>query len=151
MTYAAQRTNGDGTPMMSSAADEAAEREVAALLARTWRCEIHKFGPLTPIDFYALRDGRLVAMIELRCRTTATTDFEHVPLNVRKWLSLMLAHTGLGVEALWVVRFADGVRWVHIQDVDARDVRMFRKGVQRVGSDAEPAVYVPVASMRALS
>ena len=144
------RTHVDGSPMFSSAEDEANEREVAADLGRAWRCEVHAFGPLTALDFYALRDGRLAGVIELRCLRASTTTHESAYLNVRKWLALTLAQAGLGVPALWVVRFVDGIRWIRVGEVDASAVTMLRRRVVQVASDVEPAIAVPVNSMRSL-
>ena len=46
------------------------------------------------VDFFALRDGMLVGVLELKSRSHTSTTYSTVFLNVRKWGSLMLYHLG---------------------------------------------------------
>lgn len=154
MTAYAERTGAvhlDGTPIFQTADDQRNEREVADLVARAFRCEIVPLGLLAAVDWWAVRDGRPVAMLELKSRTHASTRFADVFLNVRKWLALMLGPFGMGLPALYVVRFTDGVRWINVLDVDAR---MWSMGgtAKRVKSstDREPVINVPISAMKVL-
>jgi hypothetical protein len=141
----------DGTPIFTSAADVASEGDVAVLMERAWSCDLHRFGLLCPVDWYATRAGRLVGVLELKTRTHAAATFPTVFLNVRKWLALSMAAWGLGVPALFVVRFTDGVRWCRVQDVNAR-VHRVAGCARRVksASDVEPVIEVAVEAMTAL-
>lgn len=143
--------NSDGTPLFGNAGDEQAEREARALIEGAWRVELRKFAPLSPVDFYAVRDGRVAGVVEFKRRSHSSDAYPTVFLNVRKWLALMMAANGLGVGAAFVVAFTDGTRWIDLKDVDARRVRM--GGCSRVvksQSDIEPVIEVPVSEMRAL-
>lgn len=151
MSYYARTTamNSDGTPLFATRNDAAAEDETARLVEQTWGAELHRFGPLAPIDYYAIRHGRLVGLLELKTRSHASTKFPTVFLNVRKWLALRMASMGMGVPAVFVARFEDGARWIDVEDVDASTARM--GGCLRVvkaASDVEPVIEVPVAEMR---
>lgn len=141
--------NSDGTPLFATRNDAAAEDATARLVEQTWGAELHKFGPLAPIDFYAMRHGRVVGVLELKTRTHTSDRYPTVFLNVRKWLALRMASMGLGVPAVFVARFEDGARWIGVEQVDASKARM--GGCLRVvkaASDIEPVIEVPVASMR---
>ncbi len=154
----AETLHVDGSPVFSTDADRAGETDVAAMLERAWHCTIAPFGPLAPIDFYATRDGRLVGVLELKTRSQASDRFPTVFLSVRKWLALTLAETGLGCPAIFVVRFADAIRWVSVRTVDASAVelggcalpRNRRRGAITGASDREPVILVPIATMRPL-
>jgi hypothetical protein len=145
-------TNGDGTPIFASAADRFGQAEVAELLARQWGCEVRLFGPLCPIDYYALRNGRLAAVIEYKGRSHAFAKHPTVFLNVRKWLALMLAETGLGVPAVFVVRFTDGLWWVRVARINASAVALGGcAGQVKSHTDVEPVIHVPTSVLRPLA
>jgi hypothetical protein len=140
--------NSDGTPLFANDCDKSSEREVVELLEAKWGCEIKQFGKLCPIDFYALRDGRLVGVMELKSRTHAANKFPTVFLNVRKWISLVMAQQGLGVPALFVVKFSDQIMYQHISAIDASAVRMGgTKEKVKSHTDVEPVIHVPIDSM----
>ena len=131
--------------------DTANELEVAAALERVWNCQIYAFGPMTPLDFYALRDGCLAAVLECKTRSHASDLYPTVFLSVRKWLALTLAEAGLGVPGVFVVRFVDGIRWVHVHDVDGSAVTMAGTRSDVIGrAGVEPVVLVPIDRMHAL-
>lgn len=128
--------------------DRQSEQETALLLGRLWNCEIKSFGLLSPVDFFAVREGLLIGVLELKTRTHASTTFNTVFLNLRKWGSLMLYHFGLGCPALYVIRFTDGYRWISITEVDASKWTIGgTKTIVKSHTDIEPVILVPVDQM----
>ncbi len=141
-----------GSPRFANAADRKSEQETALLLGHLWNCEIKSFGLLSPVDFFAVRDGLLVGVLELKTRSHASTAFSTVFLNLRKWGSLMLYHFGLGCPALYVIRFTDEYRWISITEVDASKWTIGgTKTIVKSHTDIEPVILVPVAQMHSLS
>jgi hypothetical protein len=144
-------THLDGSPIFKTEIDERNENEVSAAIAAAWRCNVRSFGRLSPIDWYAERDGRLVGVLELKSRSHPSSKHPTVFLNVRKWLTLAMASMGLGVPAIFVVRFEDQTLWVPLSKVDASSVRM--GGCSRIvksRSDVEPVIEIPVKDMTLL-
>ena len=142
----------DGSPIFKTEQDEGNEREVAAIVESVWSCQLGSFGRLAVIDWYASRNERLVSLLELKTRTHDSLRYETVFLNVRKWLALTLGSIGLGVPALFVVKFTDGVRWINISEVDPSDSRI--GGCARIvksRNDREPVIEIPVAQMKVLA
>ena len=154
MTYY-DRTPGaatDGSPTFGTAADTGNEDAARARLEAAWNCTLHHFGQLSPIDWYALRHGRMVALVEIKTRTHSVDKFPTVFLNLRKWLALMLGGVGHGVPIFFAVQWTDSLRWINVADIDARAIAM--GGCSRVvksRSDVEPVINVPVANMRAVA
>lgn len=141
----------DGTPIFKTAEDDASESRIAKALESEWRCTLRSFGRLSPVDWYAERDGRLIGVIELKSRSHPSTRFPTVFLNVRKWLALQLAAVGLGVPAIFVVEFTDCVRWISVADVDPSRARV--GGCLRMvksRSDVEPVIEVEIEKMAQL-
>ncbi len=139
--------NTDGTPLYATDADTASEDEVRKIIQTAWRCELFKMGKLCPIDFYAIRDGRLVGFLELKTRSHASTDYPDVFLNLRKYLALILEEAALGCPALFVVRFTDRCGWVRVSHYDWRGC-IVMGGTRRFvksHTDREPVVKVPIS------
>ena len=145
-------THLDGTPVFATTEDVRNEDEVARLCENAWRCDLHRFGQLSAVDWYATRVGRMVGVLELKSRTHESDRYPTVFLNVRKWLALQLAATGLGLPALFVVRFTDGVRWIRLADVNARAVRIGgTRHIVKSRSDVEPVIDIPISTLSILA
>ena len=143
-----EATHLDGSPIFATRGDEDSERQVASVLEQAWGVELHRFGKLCAIDWWALRSGRLAGVLELKTRSHASTKYPTVYLNVRKWLALTLAANGLGCPAIYVVRFEDGIFWTPVNEIDASQVTIggcVRQVKSR--SDVEPVIEVPIGKM----
>lgn len=142
----------DGTPIFKTEADEQSEHSVAAKISQQWDCELHSFGRLSAIDWYAERDGRLVGLLELKTRSHPTDRYSTVYLNVRKFLALQLGSIGLGIPSLFVVSWTDSIRWIEIASIDARGSTKIGGCLRIVKSrsDVEPVIEVPLSSMKEL-
>ncbi len=142
----------DGLPLFANETDRKNEDEVAALIESSWSCKLRRFGYFSPVDFWALRDGLMVGLVEIKARTHSTVTYDTVFLNVRKYLALTLAQVALGVRATFVVKFTDGVRVIAVDEVDARR-HVIAGCSRRVKSytDREPVIEVPVSAMTALA
>lgn len=141
--------NTDSSPLFAVGLDKANEAETCKILSELWKCQIHPFGRLCPVDFYAVRDGRLVGVLELKSRTHPSTQYPTVFLNCRKWLALILAQTGLGCPAVFVVRFTDGLRYAPLAAIDASRIRIGGTAqIVKSSTDIEPVIEVPVCKMK---
>jgi hypothetical protein len=139
----------DGTNVFRTQEDHDSEREIAARIEMAWKCQLHEFGALSPVDWYAVRFSRMIGVLELKVRSHNVITYPTVFLNVRKWLALSLASIGMGVPAIFVVKFCDDVRWITLANIDPRQFRI--AGCQRLvkaKNDIEPVIEVPVAQFR---
>lgn len=140
-------THIDGSPVYITEADVQAERAVAEILEKRWNCELRSFGKLAAIDWYAVRDERLEAVLELKIRSFAHDHHPTVFLNLRKWLALRLTSIGFGVPAIFVVQFTDDLYWVPLSKVgDDLDIGGQNRQTKSV-RDIEPVIHVPIEVM----
>ena len=141
----------DGTPIFATSEDRKSEEEVARIIESTWGCEVRSFGSLAIIDWYAMRDGRMVSLLELKTRSHSSTRYQTVFLNVRKYMALFWGQACLNVPALFCVRFTDEIRWIRVYDIDATKHKI-GGCASRVKSvtDIEPVIEVPVAKCKIL-
>ena len=144
-------THLDGTAIFQNEQDRRNEREVADAIEKAWQCSIHSFGQLAPIDWYAVRDGRMVGILEMKSRSHIYGTYETTLINIRKWFALTFAAVGLGVPGIFVVRFTDQIRWIPIAAVDGEKHRLANcRHVLKSKSDVAPQIEVPIADMRPL-
>src|SRR5262245_31248589 len=87
----------DGTSVFQSGEDVRQQREVAQEIEQAWGCTVHSYPALSPIDWFAERDGRMVGQLELRRRSCPAAQYADVFLPVAKWLALTLGAIGTGV------------------------------------------------------
>jgi hypothetical protein len=151
MAYADRtyRTNAEGLRVFSQPEDHAAEEAAARRIEAAWGCRLHRFAQFDSIDWWAERDGKMVALVEIKTRSHGIGKYPTVWLNVRKWLALSLGSTGLGVPAVFVVQFADTLRYVNVAQVDASRQRIGGcRQVVKARTDREPVIDVPVEQLR---
>ena len=147
----APSANADGTPLFASDYDQENEERARVVIEAAWKCELHRFGRLCPIDFYALRHGRLVGFVEVKSRTHESGRYDTVFLNVRKWLALIMAEIGCGAPAIFVANFTDTMKFVRVAEIDARRFKIGGAAqIVKSHSDIEPVIEVPVSAMRAV-
>jgi len=143
--------NSDGTPIYANRADAENERLVIDAIQDAWKCEVRSFGKLCPIDFYALRDNRIVSVLELKSRTHKKADYPDVFLNVRKWLALSMASLGIGCPAIFVVKFTDGIYYVKVSEIQPGSVEMGGTSkIVKSRTDIEPVFRVGVQLLKEL-
>lgn len=132
--------------------DERSEQEVAKIIEAAWSCECRSFGRVSTLDWFFVRNGDMVGVGELKTRSHSSDKYETVYLNVRKWLALELATTGLGVPAVFVVRWSDCVKWINVLQIDGRIHRIGGcKRIVKSRNDIEPVIEVPISAMKSLS
>lgn len=137
--------------IFQSAEDRDRETAVAQILEREWKCEIRHFGAMSPVDWFILRGGRFVGILELKVRQVESTRYQTVFLSVAKWLCLKKWADGLGVPAGYVVAYTDCVRWIYIADVDAAVNKMAGRKGRGAEHDIEPMIEIHIERMNYIS
>lgn len=140
----------DGTRIFQTAEDLRGQSEVADAISAAWNCELHSFGALAPIDWYALRYGRMVGVLELKGRDYGFDQYPTIFISVRKWLALTLAATALGTPAIFVAKFSDGIWWVPLADIDTSHITITGWSKPRARNDTEPLIRIPTSQLRPL-
>jgi hypothetical protein len=131
-------------PVLETPEDRALQVDTADRLAQLWKCTITHFPRFSPIDWYSSRDGRLAALIELKCRHHPSTKLSTVIFGVDKWLALQQGAVGLRVPGMVVFRFHDGVFFTTLRDIDASKTAL----TSAAGEPLELVIEIPVASLK---
>ena len=154
MTYYDRKISihSDGTPVFETKEDSLLEAKTANILEALWNCSLAKLPRLSPIDWLAMRDERLMGFVELKCRSHPSSRYRTVFLNIRKWESLTSIAYAANVKAIFVVRFLDSIFWKHLNRFEAPGpVKM--AGCTRIvksSTDMEPVFDVKLKDMKCL-
>jgi Holliday junction resolvase-like predicted endonuclease len=135
-----------------SGADEQNERDVARLLEKKWNCKIRKFGKLDPIDWWAERNNKVVAFIELKCRNVPSTKYDTVFVTLRKWLDLLRAREWSfdEVSSLIVIRWTDRIGYYDVTQIPPGNLSVLRRREHRAEQDVEPAWEIPIKNFKTI-
>lgn len=129
-------------------ADKARENSVALKVEPKLNVQLIRYPDLNPIDWYAVRDEQVVALLELKGRNNASFKYETVFLSLRKWLALMMARQGFGVPGIYVVEFTDNIYWIPVENVHGSKLKLKGHATrERAFHDIEPMIEVPVSDM----
>jgi hypothetical protein len=144
----------DGTVMFTNDGDRANERVVAELIEKAWGCKTYRFPDLFHLDFYAEKNRKMVAVIEIKCRAMPSdgSKYRDVYLSLQKWLHLTEVSSAFLCSGIFVVKFEDDVvKYIRVDEVDPRYHIMSGTVRQREidsPSKWEPMILVPIKDMR---
>jgi hypothetical protein len=159
--YRKKNTHIDGTNIFQNEEDENNENGIAKILEREWGCEIRRWPKLHHIDWYAIKDGRISAFLELKCRYNHKDKYPTTYLPVAKWLSLQLVSAFGAVSpappGIFVVAFTDAkICWIPVDRVCASRFIFSKKGSDSGSSHVDrsplqPTIEVPISDMNTIS
>lgn len=134
-----------------SAADRANQREVAAVLAEVWQCEMVEFKETSLVDYMAVKDATAWALVEIKCRSITYRDRPQYMLSADKWVNTQTVASVLRVRGLLVVRFGDGSIYgtdLLATDPEPPEMRMGGRRDRGDPRDLEPCVWLPISAFR---
>lgn len=131
-----------------SSIDMANEDAVADAFARAWKCEVARNKPLYEIDRTLLRDGLVVAWMEIKCRAK---KYPSVFLSLNKWLKgrQMVRETGKPFVAAYGL--PDGIYYYITKGEDVKfDIKVTGRTDRSDPLDIQPAIEIPLSEMKKL-
>lgn len=132
-------------PVLNTAEDDANKAQVARVMERVWRCVMEPVAdPYEVIDYKATRDGKVMSLVEVKCRKVPSTEYGSEWLNLPKYQSLMLERSLSGLPVMFVVGYEDRIiHWVEVGDIDGSDPQMRgRRPRDGVPNDIQPVLDV---------
>lgn len=131
-------------------ADKAAERTIAAQLARKWHCEISEFPALSPIDWFLHRGPKLCALAEVKQKRRAFEQYPSVHLDVLKYWPLLSGGVAFGVPSFYVVQCTDGLYCAQVQALVGFPVSVIGRRDRLDPLDVEPCIAIPLRMFKAI-
>jgi hypothetical protein len=148
---------------LETEAHRATQNYTARLIEKFWNCKVYTYPGLHPIDWYAVRDGKLVANMEFKRRHQDYDDYINAGpdkriktptmlLSYHKWLSLYMAAIASRVPGFFVAGLNDCLVYINVFDVRPHELRIDPRGGRtrdkRRDNDIEPVIHVPITDMK---
>lgn len=129
--------------------DREREAQVAKRAARVWKCEAIPLPRFYPLDYGFLRDGRLRAWVEIKCKNCASTKSPFFILSASKWKTGLEYSERFGVPFILIFAFEDGIFYLVIDDMKPPLKWNGRKD-RGDSQDMEPVVYLKIDQFKPL-
>lgn len=97
-------------PTYETEDDLIAERAIANKLEGNWKCKLVKLAKYSPVDYAATRDGKVVALIEVRVKSYSwheVSKFGDLIIDTAKIIAFRNLHNATGVPVLLVIALKD--------------------------------------------
>lgn len=125
------------------------EHEVADKIAHLWKAKLSKLPIKYKVDYAAERNGKIVAWIEIKCRTNDMNDYQTYMLSLDKYNASIELGKVTNLPVTLVVKWNDKIGYadlLHCRGVIKMGGRVDRGDPQ----DLEPAVFIPIEDFREL-
>lgn len=132
--------------------DQTREAVAIQLAASRWRASPVKLPMQYRIEYALMRDDRIAALVEVKCRDVASSQYPSLMLSLAKWQAGIALAGLLRVPFLVVASYTDGARFVKGNELDAAAVTFGFGGRKDRGDeqDMEPVVFIPASCFTAI-
>ena len=141
-------------PIYESEEDLRVERDVAKHIESLWGCDLEKMHMKYIIDFMAFREGKAVAVVEVRRRFNPSNKYTTFYASLAKWNRGREYCKANNLAFCFVVRWDDGMFIYKFQDGD-EDFKITMGGSQPKHQswrgdpqDYEPVIHIPVSRFK---
>lgn len=83
------------------------EEELAQFAAFRWNCKMRKQDKYNQFDYIAIKDKKIDAFVELRCRNNSIHKYPSCFITVNKLYNAHAIHQATGVKVLFLVGWDD--------------------------------------------
>jgi hypothetical protein len=131
----------DVRPIYETPENRAAEAEIAAVIERTWSCDLHKLPMHYKLDYMASKHDQLVAWLEVKRRHCNRDTYETIYLSLIKVMAAHSLHSITGKRCFFIVQFNDCLAYADI--LGERTVSFGGRTDRGDWQDEEPLVLIP--------
>lgn len=134
-------------PIYETSQDVCREAEVAARIATRWRAKAKKLPARYVLDFALLRGSDLVALVEIKVRSTPMHRYPTFMLSLAKLITAREVARAARVPGFVVVQWADALAFVPV-DSEPAFISVGGRNDRNDSDDTELVVHFPVHQFR---
>ena len=123
------------------------EEAVARRYATIMNCQYRKLHKGLKADYAFLRDDKVVALVEVKCRKVASLQYPTIMLSVHKWIDMLNMAERMNVPAMFVVRFTDTILALNLSTAP-ECIEVGGRGAIRDERDHDLVAFFDIAKMR---
>lgn len=133
-------------PLYESEDDLARERAVVEALCSSLGCTYCKLPISYGLDYALHRDGKIISMIEIKCRDNTSSRYETIMVSVLKRMKALELRRAAGVTTNFVVAYTDGIYLIDFAEKPDYVAVGGRKD-RGDSADIEPCVHYAVTRL----
>lgn len=103
-------------PLYETREDLQRETAVVRELCKAWKCSSRKFGQAYTLDYELLRDEKVVALCEIKCRFVESNHYKTYMISVNKLTEARRISENRGLPAFVVVHYLDDIKFFNINE-----------------------------------
>ena len=127
-----------------------AERDVADVLEKAWKCELKKLSYKLTVDFAIVRDSVIYGWIEVKCRNISYKRNNEYMISMHKINKARQLSKDTGLSFILVEKFTAGIYYYK----DRGEQHLLKWGgrflTQRDEQDLEPCYYIDTKLFKSL-
>ena len=114
-----------------------------------WGCKLEKLPIDYRLDYAVIREGEIVAWIELKNRKLYSDQYQDSMINLNKWMKAKVFRGISDIPTLLAVRYKDKDLWCFLTDEMDLEIRWgARTKNTRDGQDIGPAVHIKLTEFK---
>jgi hypothetical protein len=118
------------------------ESSVISALSKKFNCTFRKMPIKYGLDYAALRNGRVVAFIEIKCRTCRSDKYDEYMISLHKVMAAAKLSSTTNLPCFLVVAWTDAIGYTHIS---APSVEFGGRQDRNDEDDIEPVALIPIS------
>ena len=123
------------------------EAEVIDQVAARWKAGWTKLPRSYRADYALSREGKIVAWVEVKCRSNSREQYPTYMLSLGKEMALLDLARHTGCPAILVVRWTDQMGYVTLP-VEGAHVMMGGRKDRGDSADIEPTIHIPTSAFK---
>jgi len=135
-------------PLYETEGQRKREYEVAIKAAETWKCKAQKIPISYHLDYAFMRDDKLCAWAEVKCRTNHVNAYPTYMLSMNKIMHGIQMNTITGAAFVLIVEFTNGIYWVKPEG--KYTIGFNGRRDRNDTADMEPVAYIPMNEFKPL-
>ena len=128
-------------PIYETDEDLKKERSLSDVISKSWKCELQKLQPRDPFDYAAVRDGKVVAFVEMKNRTNECGKYDTYMISMTKLMHARSIKEATEIQSILAVKWTDSVGWVKLNNITAH-VTMGGRFDRNDPQDVEPVCHI---------
>jgi len=126
------------------------EKSIRKTIETACGMHLRKMSIKYSLDFIGFRNGKAVAVIEVKKRHNRYSKYKTVILSLAKWNRGVEFHRVNDLKFIFCVQFDDGYFFYEYQNDDKFNVEIGGRRDRNDDQDIEPVIHIPIVRMKKL-
>ena len=126
------------------------EKSISGVIESVCNLSLKKMSMKYFVDFIALRNGKAVAVVEVKKRGNRHDAYPTLILSLAKYNRGVEFFKTNGLKFIFAVQFEDGCFFYEYEDADRFAVELGGRFDRNDAEDIEPVIHIPISRMKRL-